>query len=69
MRTSQVQRQLDTLRNSFVIVDSEDVCSVCGETFLPEDFVVLRGVNEKLHERCCKDKDIVVLNDLFFSVC
>lgn len=68
VRTNQLRRELNSLKNSYVMVEGGETCSVCGEEFRPDDCVVIYEENKKVHERCCKDKEIEVLNDLFLRV-
>ena len=68
MRTNQLRRELNSLKSSYVIVSGGETCAVCGEAFRQDDCMVIDGEDKKVHERCCKEKEIEVLNDLFLRV-
>lgn len=68
MRTNQLRRELNSLKNSYVLVNGGETCAVCGEEFRQDDCMVIDVEDKKVHERCCKEKEIEVLNDLFLRV-
>lgn len=54
---------MNSLKNSYVMVNGGETCAVCGEAFRQDDCMVIDGEDKKVHERCCKEKEIEVLND------